>query len=208
MIVLTALLTASPDPQRRKRWVCDPRIVDTLARSVVARGHELIVVHDEPPVTRPRIGEWVRVVAQHPNPYFARWFAYRDTITSAIDGEQVWCVDGSDVELLHDPAPVELACGAEPSTVGTEPWMAQHHPTTALLDPSCRLLNAGILGGPALRVRSLAADIADAANTTDLTDMAVFNLVLADHMPLFDEPVHTVYKAFEHDHPAAWWRHK
>lgn len=208
MIVLTALLTARPDPQLRKRWVCDPRIVDTLARSVTAHGHELIVLHDEPPVTRPRLGEWVPVVAQHPNPYFARWFAYRDAITAAIADEQVWCVDASDVELLRTPEPVDLACGAEPSTVGTEPWMAQHHRTTRRLDPSCRLLNAGILGGPARLVRALAAEIADAANDTDMTDMAVFNLILRGYLPLYDEPVHTTYKAFEHNHPTAFWRHK
>lgn len=208
MIVLTSLLTATPDPQRRKRWPCDPRTVDALAQSVAAHGHELVVLHDEEPIERPTCGEWVRVAAQHPNPYFARWFAYRDTITDAIGSEQVWCVDASDVELLHDPEPVELACGAEPSTVGTESWMVQHHPTTKLLDRSARLLNAGILGGPADTVRSLTAEIADAANGSDLTDMAVFNLVLRRHTPLYDEPVHTAYKAFEHDHPTAWWRHK
>jgi len=207
VIVFTALLTGYPDPQRRKhKWQPDPSVVDTLARSVQAHGHQLVVLHDEPPTTPPRRGEWVRVRVQHRNPYFARWFAYYDHLAGATG--QVWCVDGSDVELLRTPEAVDLACGAEPSTVGTEPWMAQHHSTSATLDQTARLLNAGILGGKAQTVRQIAADIAATANDADLTDMAVFNHVLRRHGPLYDEPVHTVYKAFDYDNPEAWWRHK
>lgn len=208
MIVVTVLLTANPDPQRpRHAWRCDPAIVDTLAGSVEAHGHHFVVLHDEPPTSTPAIGEWVPVRAQHRNPYFARWFAYRDFLLGATG--PVWCVDGSDTELLRQPqmAPGVLYAGTDRGDPDDRAWLVDNHPRTVNAPPALPMFNAGLLGGDASDVVEFCDLMTTLANDVDLTDMGAFAIAAGTFGAATDWP-HTRYKAFDCRNTEAWWRHK
>lgn len=208
MNVYTTLFTSTLDPQRGVKWECDPTLVETLARSVERLGHTLTILHDEPPIREPTFGEWVRVERRHPNVYFDRWHAYRDALAGVLG--DVWCVDGTDVEMLATPNPGGLYVGSETHLVAN-PWLVQLHPTIRgwiEAHPRYLLLNAGLAGGDAMLVRDLAAAVAARANETDTTDMGAFNVAAYERSFRTGPPIHTVYKAEDFDNTTCWWRHK
>lgn len=215
-MIVTTLFTSTPDPQRGVKWDLDPAVVGKLAGSLPRFGESLTVLHDEPFERPPEFAQhvsWRLVDRQHPNPYIDRWQAYAAFIAEMPDGGQVWCVDANDVVMLHRPAPVDLACGSEPSTLGTNTWLNANHALArglAQAHPTWPLLNAGIIGGRADHVHPVAEAVyrlaADAR--TELTDMAAFNLAVYARPHLTGEPVHTRFKAYETDHPSAWFAHK
>lgn len=219
MIVLTALLTSVPDPQRGYKWECDPLLVEELARSLDRHGFELIVLHDEDPITEPKVGRWQKVERQHLNVYFARWFAYRDALGAVTDAQCriAWCVDGTDVELLNpaaaEPGPDgELFVGSELQVVGNQ-WLHQLHPSVRPFieaNPRKQLLNAGLVGAELDTLRWFCEQMAERANTTDSTDMGVFNEFAWSHIDRIrtGPPIHTVFKADDRDNTVCWWRHK
>lgn len=214
MIVATTLLTSTPDPQRGMCWEFDPSVLTDLAASVLGHGHELVVLTDQPDkATRLPGVSWVPFDRTHNNPYIDRWAAYRDLLAEHAATDQVWCVDASDVVMLHQPGPVELACGSELSTLGSNGWLHAHHHLArglAQAHPEWPLLNAGIIGGEVGRVR----DVADAVHRLavdarhELSDMAAFNVAVYSRRHVTGDPVHTRFKAFESDHPTAWFCHK
>lgn len=246
MIVLTTLLTSTPDPQRGSTWECDPDLVEMLAASIEANATSptmLVVLYEgEPTRFVPHNGKvfWEQARfpnGRHVNPYFARWQAYASCIwgwdhvdflhgfdrSPVWDGE-VWCVDATDVELLRQPhstpsptaeRPVIFA-GSEAGTLSSGPgsaWLEDNHPSVrgfATAFPDRPLYNAGILGGDFRQVERVARSLVRLANDADLTDMAAFNLVMHTWPiePITGDPVHTVFRAEEREHPTAWWRHK
>jgi hypothetical protein len=215
VIVLTTLLTSTPDPQRGTRWACSPMLVESLARSVIHHGYELVVLHDESVTGVPMASSrWEMIERGHRNPYFARWEAIAGHLRG-LDGP-VWCVDATDVEMLRKPSITHdldvVFCGSEPTTVDCR-WLVDNHPYTgwvAAAFPRTALLNAGILGGHAETVRRIALAIVGQANNQDQTDMGAFNIALrdADLRVVTGDPVHTAFRADEREHPTAWWRHK
>lgn len=225
MRVYTTLLTATPDPQRGVRWTPDPGLVERLARSV--EGHDLFVLHDEDPISDPSFGEWVRIERHYANPYFDRWRLYADHLAALTERgshawtREAWCVDASDVEMLRVPriptddgAMWTVCAGSELMTIDNQ-WLRDLHPESrAFIDAHGRsqMLNAGLLGGDAAILADIAREIAALApqRLHDTTDMAAFNEVLYAHAEdlMTGPPVHTVYKAEDHDNAVCWWRHK
>lgn len=213
-LVVTSLLAAHPDPQRGHQWAADPAEV-TVAESVAAHGHHLVVLHDCLDTPPPGPVEWVRVDGLATNPYFARWDAVA-WLLARRDADRVWCVDASDVVMLADPFPHmgdALHVGSEPTTVADQPWVADHHPDHAgwvAANGDRRLLNPGLVGGPAKAVAEFARAVADWWPTGDLTDVARANKVAYD-LPagrlVTGHPVHTVFRSYTPT-PGAWWQHK
>lgn len=210
-VVLTSLLCASVDPQRGERWPAVGTVLDPLLASL--GGSCGVVLHDcelDPPPTVPA---HLARVAPGGNPYHHRWALYDEWLSDAGPVGWVWCVDGTDVEMLHAPwsamVPGVLYCGSEPSTGVSGGWLADNHPSAvgAVEGP---LLNAGIIGGDVATVRAFVSDLVTelARCPDDLTDMAAFNRVAARFEVVTGERVHTSFRAYEHDHPTAWWRHK
>lgn len=208
--VVTTLLCSAPDPQRGERWDPDGRLLDTLAGSIT--GADLTVLHDTP-LRHPVPAASYRAVPPSANPYHHRWAVIADWLATC-EAEWVWCVDATDVEMLHEPwGHMEegvIYCGSEPSTEVAEEWLAENHPSAG--GSAGPLLNAGLLGGYRATVRQFCAVMLSelALSGDDLTDMAAFNRTLAfDAWPVVTGPqVHTRFRAEERDHPTAWWRHK
>lgn len=207
-VVLTCLFTGSPDPQRGLRLPADVKMVAPLLESL--SNCEAVVFHDELDTDDPRFyREELRL-----NVYFQRWACAIDWLCQNPDAEWVWCVDGTDVVMLHEPwAEMKsdtLYAGSEPQTVGFY-WLADNHPSVREWAYEHRdevLLNAGLVGGDrATMLKFLLAMMIDRA-PDDLTDMGVFNKVARSFAVITGEGVHTRFRAYDHDHQFAWWAHK
>lgn len=217
-VVITWLLNATVDPQRHVHMDPDPGQLDVLRDSVNGHGHRLIVLHDCLDETDDAVTTYVRVPPGG-NPYFYRWTATADYLDAHPDIERVWCVDGTDTEMLNDPFPhMQFRCwyvGSEPhrfndSTVGA--WLTGSCPSAAEFiwaNPTNIVLNMGILGGDARRVRDIARTLGSREGSGDQWEMGTFQvLAYTDHPDFITGPtVHSLFKANERD-SAAWWRHK
>lgn len=206
MHVLTCLLTACPDPQRDRRWEASLDAYRPLADSLDAHGLRLTVLADCPVEAEEPID--VIPVRAGGNPYFHRWAVLAEH-AARLDG-WVWCVDGTDVELLELPDPDAecLHIGSEPEVVGSS-WMRATSPAHRgwIADHADEvLLNPGVVGGPADVVARFGRLVAG-RECADMTDMAVANLVARGLGFVTGPPVHTPYKT--HSRTAGcWWRHK
>lgn len=215
---VTVRFTRLGDPQRP-----DPPIpgLEPLAPLLDSlSGCDAVVLHDGhlDEATRPEV-TFSEIEAEHRNPYIARWFALRDWLVDHHDVEWVFAVDGTDVEMLHEPwphlAPGRLYVGSEPHT-WSFPWFAQTNPSArsaATAHPGRQLLNPGIIGGDRRTVAAFCADVMMLTRhaATDLTDMGIANLAgyrwWKDRI-VTGTPVHTVFRTEDRTNPTAWWRHK
>ena len=228
-VVLTAYFTGRPDPQRGHDWPPDPASLLPLAQSIEAHapGVPLVVLSDSLPTGTRGIIEGVRC-RQGLSPYLQRWLSIRDYLLAHREIERLWCVDATDVEMLHNPFPEmgwQLYCGSEPEQVGC-PWMRAHHHGPTMEQFLARyghrtLINPGLLGGPRRELLALVGAMLSTyqdmehqrfyagAAAYGALDMGLFNLVGYTQFPQqihFGPRVHTRFKAYERS--SAWWRHK
>lgn len=142
----------------------------------------------------------------------------------------VWCVDATDVEMLHEPwsemIPGILYLGYEPGKVDSN-WLRRNHPTNAVqnhirLHGGDTLLNPGVIGGDRETVMSFLHDmfsywfdcelrrfLGHEPNEPDLGDMGatqVFGWAHRDHL-MTGPRVVTEFRAMDRS-GASWWRHK
>lgn len=217
--VVTTLLTATPDPQRGTHLDADPATFAVLAASLRRHNIPLVVLADE--LDEADNAEVVRVDADGINPYIARWQLIAEWLDDQPQLNMLFCVDATDVELLHDPfdemVPGVLYIGSEPNRVDFA-WVAANHPSARALVSDCgdeQLLNPGILGGDAVTMRAFLADLAPrldiALDAGDLVDMAAINDVIWRTTwrarISTGRQVHTLFRAFDTAGPS-WWRHK
>lgn len=215
-VVLTHYLNAVPDPQRRTRLPADAGPLKVLRDSVAAHDRHLVVLHDCLDERDSGNTTFVRVPPGG-NPYWYRWHLSRDWL-DAHDVDRVWCVDGTDVEMLHDPFrhmhPGTLYVGSEPCNIGGRagPWLAQHGRSVRgwLADHgNLPVLNLGLVGGDRDIVRAVCAALADREADGDDYEMPAFQRLVHEDWPdhVTGPQVHTVFRAMDRDSPA-WWRHK
>lgn len=212
-VVLTCLLTSLVDPQRGQKWVPDPTVLDTLLKSL--RGCEPVVITDEVD-----LGAKVPVSEQV---YIQRWISYGTWLRQHPDIRWVWCVDGTDVEMLREPwtfmEPDTLYMGWEPCLIRDNQWMLdpkRHNASHKWLTehPDQLLLNMGVVGGDRAtvlrfiqRVINLWAADKLAGVRDEAGDMGLGQRA-AEGMRVVTGPrVTTTFKANQDNNTAAW-RHK
>jgi len=203
--VVTCAITSLVDPQHGT-----PRSdVDTSEwqKSISENSDAVIAVisdQDTPP--------------QHPNPYFARWFYYRDYVASLDACSYIWLTDGTDVTMLRDPFPHMklgmLYVGDERGSTLQNQWLRKHHDHEfyqGMCDTPLPLLNAGICGGDRNTVLEFCEIMCSRAWLEgQLTDMAMFNYTAYIDFKgsfLHGEQVNTVFKRYM-DNGIAWFMHK
>lgn len=231
-VVLTCYFTGAKDYQRGRTWEADITALNPLLDSLRSHGVEHVVLNDcfddQPGFLRVSTG-----FASSPrlSPYWQRWVSYYEWLMAHPDVDQVWCVDGTDVEMLRDPfpnmQPGVIYVGDEQGQLTRCRWMRNTH-SHIYLQPLYNkfgdypLLNAGLLGGSRTSVMSFLRNMlsvlqrnrGDALKGRDHwiegSDMGGFNYVarlmmgdLIEHGP----HVNTVFKKFE-DNGRAWWKHK
>jgi hypothetical protein len=234
-VVLTTLLTSRKDPQRGRAMKADAELLGELHDSLRHTGR-FVVLHtglEDPAGRLPRAD--LEKVPQGINPYFERWIAVYRWLRAHPEVGRVWCVDGTDVQMLRDPfkemEPELLYTGYEPTTLRNK-WMLDHHPDKTLQEfmrgnPNLPLLNAGILGGSRDDVMGFAHAVTkmwfddhidnimgwEKGRVSDASsgDMAVFNYVArtmyGDRLSTGPH-VCTVFKAEEKNNTTAFWKHK
>ncbi|WP_320065619.1 glycosyltransferase family 2 protein [Micromonospora sp. RTGN7] len=224
-VVLTTYLTAQPDPQRGTAWTPAYQQLDELRRSVERHGRQLVILHDCLDVADTELVTHVRVPAggKGASPYFHRWLCYWRYLREHPEVEQVWCVDGTDVEMLRDPFPEmgdRLYVGDEQQPLCI-PWMIyQHGGSTTLLEflsanRGDQLLNAGIAGGRRETVLEFCRDLfqfcVTNAREAGPVDMGPFNYVARTWyagMIVHGRQVNTVFQKYDSTSTESWWRHK
>jgi N-terminal domain of galactosyltransferase len=224
-VVLTTYLAAQPDPQRGTRWTPDDSQLDELRQSVQRHGRRLVILHDCLDAADTELVTHVRVPAGAPggSPYVHRWLCYWRYLREHPEIDQVWCVDGTDVEMLRDPFPEmgdRLYVGDEQQPLCL-PWMIyQHGGSPQLLEffsanRGTQLLNAGITGGRRETVMSFCRDVlkycAENAREVGPMDMGPFNYVARTWyagMITHGRQVNTVFQAYDRAGTESWWRHK
>lgn len=210
--VVTTLLCSAPDPQRGERWQSDGTLLDTLAGSIT--GADLTVLADSIVYPLPHCRE-LRHVPAGANPYHHRWTVLADWLATC-EAEWVWCVDATDVEMLHEPwghmEPGVIYCGSEEGETWSCPWMVEHHPSIRDVAADQPLMNAGLLGGDVDTVRDFVEGLRAMLMLWpgDVTDMAAFNRAASftSKRVVTGPQVHTRFRAEERTHPTAWFRHK
>lgn len=225
-VVLTSYFNSHADPQRGTHWPANTDLLQALMASVAPR--KLYVMHDcLDGVSVPAHVELVRCESPLPAGH-QRWISYDQFLRGRPDIARVWCVDASDVEMLRDPFDEMrdlLYAGDENETLGC-PWMLNHHPhptVRAFIQNNAAkpLLNSGIIGGEAYRVRAflramlhawqqLCVESTGVLKPVDSLEMGTFNQVLYSHFaPVLahGRQVNTVFKRNERTAPS-WWKHK
>ncbi|WP_432990157.1 glycosyltransferase family 2 protein [Dactylosporangium sp. CA-233914] len=224
-VVLTTYLTAQPDPQRGVAWTPDYADLAELRESLRRHGRRLVVLHDclDEPDTDLVTHVRVPAGAAGASPYFQRWLCYWQYLREHPEIDQVWCVDGTDVEMLRDPFPEmedRLYVGDEPSPLCI-PWMVYHHGGSETLlrflsaNRGIQLLNAGLAGGSRKVVMDFCRDVFDCcvqhAREAGPVDMGPFNYVARTWytgMVTHGRQVNTVFRTFDRTATDSWWRHK
>lgn len=220
-VVLTCLLTNTPDPQRGEHLAADPSLFVQLRDSVHHNGRTLTVLHDCLDGADEGIDAFV-MVEPGGNPYFYRWRVIADEVRTLNPDDLVWCVDATDVEMLHDPFPQMqrgiVYTGSEPWSISDgspfDRWLRKHCPSrNAWYDahPKRPFLNMGILGGSAEDIAIIADQLADSEADGDDWEIGAWQQIAHDQygdVIQTGEPVHTLFRAQDRDHPSAWWRHK
>lgn len=165
------------------------------------------------------------------SPYFARWVHIYQHLRAHPEYHFVWCTDGTDVVMLHEPwaemEPGKIYVGSEHKTNADE-WMAANHHGAAYRQfleqyRDSPLLNAGLLGGSRADVMEFAHRIIrlyyriesqrfwkmETAPAT-LVDMGAFGMAsrsFGDRI-VTGPKVHTIFKTDGVGKENAWWKHK
>ena len=227
-VVITALLTSQNDPQRQRRMKASAEFVQGWVSSV--RGADAVVLADELE-TAPRGASIVRVPTLSMSPYFARWLHTYQYLRANPDITNVWCTDGTDVEMLREPwaemQPGKIYVGSEHKTY-SDGWMKANHHGKAYSDfieqhRDEPLLNAGLLGGSRTDVMEFAHLIIrqhylieshrfwkmETAPAT-LVDMGAFGMAAKSfgNRIVTGPLVHTIFKTDGFGKELAWWKHK
>jgi hypothetical protein len=217
--VLTSLFTTTPDPQRGITWNADSKILAKLLVSLHVHGVEWVVFHDDP-VLDPMRGEldsWQLILRTIDDPYIQRWVSYRRYLHDHPEVRLVWCVDGSDVELLQDPfneiEPGVLYCGFEDEICGWD-WMLRNHAASRdwlEANATRTLLNPGVVGGDRKTVIALCDDIIalyyeakDAGKSDRVGDMGYFQRAAYGMTHQTGPRIVTAYKRFERNNHSLW----
>lgn len=218
-VVVTNLLTATRDPARFTRWRPNPDHFAALHRSTARLGVHLVVLHDCLTLEGSETISFVSM-GKGGNPYFARWRNIARWVET-VDVDRVWCVDATDVVMLHDPfphmQPNAIYSGSEPrplaGTTEHHDWLYTNHPSRIDFyesHPELPFMNPGILGGSADDVLA-ACEALGAEPDVEMTDMGAWQQIAHDVFGdriVTGHPVHTEYRAVDHTNPEAWWAHK
>lgn len=219
-VVLTHLLTSTPDPQRGVRWPADPTPLLPLVTTAQHHGSRVVILHDED-LTENTPAETVRVDGWDEDVYWRRWRHTLEWLTHN-EPDEVFITDGSDVTMLRSPwgslEAGKVYIGSERTPLGNR-WMIHTHPHHELqhfirANPRATLYNAGIVGGKRADALAFVTDLVNTydhlRNTGEVgSDMGTLNLVAhrwRDRV-VTGPRVHTEFKAYR-DNGTAWWAHK
>lgn len=227
-VVITTLLTSQTDPQRGVKLEPKQELIAKWSSSI--KGAEAVILADEFEYSPP--GQLtVKVPNVVMNVYFRRWLHIYQYLRENPQYRFVWCTDGTDVEMLHEPwaemEPGRLYVGSEPKTYA-DAWATASHTERPYAEfiaahRNDLMLNAGLLGGTRDDVMAYAHAIVRIWYRTEsnrfwgkekgkpcVGDMIAFGMVgYQQRDKLVTGPrINTVFKTNGIGKECAWWQHK
>ncbi|MBC3945817.1 glycosyltransferase family 2 protein [Erwinia persicina] len=227
-VVITTLLTSQTDPQRGVKLEPKQELIAKWSSSI--KGAEAVILADEFKYSPP--GQLtVKVPNVVMNVYFRRWLHIYQYLRENPQYRFVWCTDGTDVEMLHEPwaemEPGRLYVGSEPKTYA-DAWATASHTERPYAEfiaahRNDLMLNAGLLGGTRDDVMAYAHAIVRIWYRTEsnrfwgkekgkpcVGDMIAFGMVgYQQRDKLVTGPrINTVFKTNGIGKECAWWQHK
>jgi glycosyltransferase involved in cell wall biosynthesis len=213
-LILTCYFTSLIDPQRCEKWTFDEAVLNALFQSIPDKIYCTVLCDED-------CGHYEFTTPKHSNPYLAKWIAFKEYLEANPQYDNVFCVDGTDVEVMHNPfyyiVPNKIYCGDENSILDNA-WLKNYHPYFIHFIKRYRsmtLLNAGVLGGSRKIVLEFLTEMVRLINTIldcGMTDMALFNYVLRTTFINRIESgrkVTTVFKSFDKENRLkSWFKHK
>lgn len=213
-VVIACYFANVPDVQRNgSQWQPDIKAIDKLKRSVEAQGLEFVLIHN--------CFDLPNRVDISTSPYFERWLKEWQYLRDRRDINNVFLVDATDVDMLHNPfghiEDGKLYVGDEPGLTLNTQWMITRH-----IEPSVNrylrehgnkpLLNCGVVGGNRRLVMDLCREmyLYHAKAPQDKTEMGIFNVLMDTTFAKYAEygrHVTTLFKKYERS-SNAWFRHK
>lgn len=230
-IFLTCYLNTVEDTQSGRKWEANIELLMPLINSL--KNTKLVVLTDCLDEKNTDKVEFVKVSVSI-NPYFQRWILYQNYLTEKGDDiGNVFCIDGTDVEVLNEPDWESLGdylyIGDEPKPISSDAntWLEDNHKSPLIADFISRnrklqMLNAGIIGGSRDNVLLFARTLLDKwvsmvneafhNNVPDAgtTDMGLFNFVARTFFPGIIKTgryICTTFKANERN-DYTWFKHK
>lgn len=224
-VVITCYFTNAIDPQRNVKWTPNYDDLKVLIDSVVSNNQRLIILHDCFNMPDTELVKHIKVDTSL-TPYWQRWVSIQDYLRKHPEIGKVWCVDGTDVEMLKNPfeeMEYYLYTGDENEKIGCV-WMRKNHPAQYIQafitkNADNQLLNAGLLGGTREQVLEFIHhllklyfdNVNDVAYKKSLSvgesDMGLFNYVASQLKIKHGAKVNTEFKKFQKNN-FSWWRHK
>lgn len=230
-VVITHLYSSKPDPQRPTTQLEAGSLEPAAALIESVIGADMVLISDSE--IEFDFYEPFEIVQSSwsTNVFFQRHLDSWRYLRDHPEIRYVWCVDATDVEMLHEPwdemVPDVLYLGYEPKKL-SDPWIRRNHPTPAVQAhlkrrPNDTMLNPGVIGGDRASVMSFLHDMVryhfDAAldrftgkikTPEDLGDMGATQLVAFARRDrvVTGSRVVTEFRKNEVDHPTAFWRHK
>lgn len=213
-VVLTSYLNGHIDVQRGREWEANFLELGDLYCSVEDRGIEIVCLSN-------CFGEagWLVKAESNINPYFQRWLNQYQYLRDHPEIDKVFCVDATDVQMLHDPFPHiqdgKLYVGDENSVLGSR-WMiehANHSPVNQFVTQNRRtqLLNCGVVGGSRELVMNLCRDMIGMyfdSGQKATVDMPIFNyLCYTKYNVEHGRHITNVFKSYDTTGDS-WWAHK
>lgn len=212
-VVIACYFANVMDVQRGTTWKPELQAINKLKRSVEARGIEFVLIHN--------CFDLPNKVDITSSPYFERWLKEWQYLRDRRDIENVFVVDATDVDMIHNPfgqiEPGKLYVGDEPGNTLSIPWMLTRH-----LEPNVNsylrengtlpLLNCGVVGGRRKLVMDLCRDmyLYHFEYPQDQTEMGIFNrLMYTKYQSVIEYGRHVTsrFKKYE-ESPNGWFRHK
>lgn len=216
-LIFCCLITSLIDPQRGSIWDFTENIYKQLLISLKGNMQGVVLTDTKLPANRYN-AIWITITPKNKNPYFARWFAYRDYLRGIDFSNLIWCVDLTDVCVLRNPYLQMhhnvLYVGDENGQFTDNIWLkANHHAKkyNDLYSAKLPLLNAGLIGGNVGLVLEFCQKMCEMSQVENqLTDMAAFNYVAYTYFKdrlVHGPQVNTNFKEFK-DNGIAWFMHK
>jgi glycosyltransferase involved in cell wall biosynthesis len=231
-VILTCFFTKVKDTQRENEapMKADKGLLKPLIDSM--KGQRIIVLTDCFKNEMEDGAEYVEVETSLNNVYFQRWVNYYQYLLQNKEKiNQVFIVDGTDVQMLNNPflsmEAGKLYVGDEAEKTGCE-WLEKYHPHKMIQEfikqnENKVLLNAGLIGGDIEVIMSFInkflafyfQSVSDSYFYKDrpdagVFDMGLFNYIARTHFAdrlVHGTQVNTVFKA-EKANNVSWFKHK
>jgi glycosyltransferase involved in cell wall biosynthesis len=212
-VVIACYLSGVLDVQRNTRWPADLKAIDKLKRSVEAKGYEFVLIHN--------CFDLPNLTTISGSPYFERWLKEWQYLRDHPEINNVFVVDATDVDMVHNPFPNmsagTLYVGDEPDETLGNQWLLSRHQEPTVNNwlrqhKDLQMLNCGVVGGTRQLVMDVCRDLYDYhfKHPHEQTEMGAFNMICHSKYSdvlQYGRSVTSLFKKYERT-TNAWWRHK